>query len=299
MISFIDQIAFNPKNHVRGMHFLALVLLASLAIMVSGFMIRKNSSQSAMPAAKSAPQKKVIGYMQDNEPDFHLFVPPYPVQGSKQDDADVTGSRFWQQPEDSPRWKLALADNTAAFSRFDEVFGSDIDVASTPLLVNLLARTDQDVAAVAAQAKSFYSRPRPFQRFQMEHVCGMHTAPKPESSPKTGTSYPSGHAAYGWTLALVLADVVPERAQALLARGNEFADSRIVCAVHFPSDVQASQILAASVIARLHFVPDFQRDMTCAKQEHAVALKTLTQLSSDCAALKKQIGDSVVSLQAP
>lgn len=30
----------------------------------------------------------------------------------------------------------------------------------------------------------------------------------------------------------------PEPAQSLLARGREYAESRIVCAVHYPEDVE-------------------------------------------------------------
>ena len=47
----------------------------------------------------------------------------------------------------------------------------------------------------------------------------------------------------------VLAELLPRRRSALLTRGREFGDSRRVCNVHFRSDVEAGQSLAAPVLA--------------------------------------------------
>jgi acid phosphatase (class A) len=54
-------------------------------------------------------------------------------------------------------------------------------------------------------------------------------------------SYPSGHAAYAWTAAYLLADMFPERRAAVLARAAEFAQQRSVCGVHYPSDLEAGR----------------------------------------------------------
>jgi acid phosphatase (class A) len=60
----------------------------------------------------------------------------------------------------------------------------------------------------------------------------------------------------------------PDRAQSILERGREFGESRAVCAVHFPSDVAAGEIVATAVVEQLHTVPEFTRDLTCAHQEY-------------------------------
>lgn len=84
-------------------------------------------------------------------------------------------------------------------------------------------------------------------------------------------SYPSGHAAIGWAWGLVLAELAPERAPALLARGRAFGESRAVCGLHHPSDVAAGRDIAAGVVARLHADPVFRADMERARSAMAAA----------------------------
>ena len=87
-----------------------------------------------------------------------------------------------------------------------------------------------------------------------------------------GTSYPSGHASRGWMIALVLSDMVPEKANALLARGRDYGDSRVVCAEHFPSDVEAGRMVGAAVYAAARADPQFASDFAAAKSELRAAL---------------------------
>ena len=72
-------------------------------------------------------------------------------------------------------------------------------------------------------------------------------------------TYPSGHSAVGWGWALVLAELVPSRADAILQRGREFGHSRVVCNVHWQSDVEAGRFMASAAVARLHADPAFRR----------------------------------------
>jgi acid phosphatase (class A) len=111
-----------------------------------------------------------------------------------------------------------------------------------------------------------------------------------EAHPNGGSSassYPSGHGAFGWGVALTLAEIAPDRAQAILARGREFDESRLICAVHFPSDVAAGEIVATAVVERLHTVPEFTRDLACAQQEYRAATQTSVQMSPECSAMEK------------
>ncbi len=43
--------------------------------------------------------------------------------------------------------------------------------------------------------------------------------------------YPSGHSAHGGHVAMILAELAPQRSDALYARGREFAESRYVSLV--------------------------------------------------------------------
>nr|QQZ50764.1 hypothetical protein JKL49_05215 [Phenylobacterium glaciei] len=56
-----------------------------------------------------------------------------------------------------------------------------------------------------------------------------------------------------------------------MAAGKQVGDSRVICGVHFQSDIEAGRTLASAMVARLHGDPDFQRDLAAARQELARA----------------------------
>jgi acid phosphatase (class A) len=62
----------------------------------------------------------------------------------------------------------------------------------------------------------------------------------------TNGSYPSGHAAIGWAWALILSEIAPEQTDAILARGRAFGENRLICNVHWQSDVIAGRLMGAA-----------------------------------------------------
>ncbi|MET0183094.1 MAG: phosphatase PAP2 family protein, partial [Caulobacterales bacterium] len=69
---------------------------------------------------------------------------------------------------------------------------------------------------------------------------------------------------------LALAEILPSRAQAILERGIDYGQSRIVCGVHYTSDVQAGRLLASATLARLHSDPAFRAALEDARSELVV-----------------------------
>ncbi len=247
-----------------------------------------SGAAASPPQLRHMPGVGAEGFLGKNELSYLSLIPPYPVLQSLGDVVDAAIVRQWQSV-DSTRWQLAQADAEVSYDRFSEAFGGKIDPDAAPLLVHLLDRVEADLSFMLGSAKRSYSRPRPFQRFQMTRVCGYNSTPTAEASPKAGDSYPSGHASFGWSVALVLAEVVPERAQIILTRGREYGESRIVCAMHYPSDVQAGEVFVSSVVGRLQAVPEFKRELSCAQEERAVAMKVRDQLGSECLSLKREL----------
>jgi PAP2 superfamily protein len=64
-------------------------------------------------------------------------------------------------------------------------------------------------------------------------------------------SYPSGHTTYGYTGALVLALLVPDRYQQMITRAAEYGNDRILIGAHYAMDVLGGRTLALYDVAHL------------------------------------------------
>lgn len=117
---------------------------------------------------------------------------------------------------------------------------------ATPNLNMLLRRTLADAGLGTYAAKDKYNRQRPFV-VTGEETC----APAEQSMLSKDGSYPSGHASLGWASALVLVQAAPQNMDALLQRGHAFGFSRVICGVHWQSDVDAGRLTGAAAVARL------------------------------------------------
>ena len=100
----------------------------------------------------------------------------------------------------------------------------------------------------------------------------------------TNGSYPSGHSSLGWAWALILSEIDPEHANAILARGRAFGESRVICGVHWQSDVEEGRFMGASAVARLHADPAFRADLEAARAELAGIRAKNLKPTRDCRA---------------
>jgi len=161
--------------------------------------------------------------------------------------------------------RLAQARADLAFDpwrAFTPVLGADFTQARLPRTAAVFAAVNAALSAPVNAAKGAYDRARPYAADRTVLQCD---DPGPNAS--TGGSYPSGHGAGGWAWALVLAELLPSRASDVLSRGRDFGESRIICGYHFPSDIDASRLIAAGVVARLHADAGFRRDLDAARRE--------------------------------
>lgn len=244
----------------------ALCGLAGLLVLLG------SQARAASPEWETPPvsHKDVKPYF--NAAELHKVVlPPPPAEGSQADKEDVAAALARQQV-DAARRALAEQDGKLLYDQFEQALGAKpIRRDSLPVLVEVLNRAVKQVGGPAFAAKNVYRRLRPYQRLALAHVCGRAEGSQPDPDATQRTSYPSGHTAYGWTAALVLARVAPERAPAILARAQDYADSRVICGMHFPSDVEAGRQLATAVVSQLDQYPEFQRDLERARAELAAA----------------------------
>ena len=143
----------------------------------------------------------------------------------------------------------------------------------------LLRRSAVDVGAAVTPTKKLYQRKRPF-LVNEQPIC----VPGSEESTGLDGSYPSGHTAAGWLWALILAEIAPDKTNAVLARGWEFGQSRAVCNVHWQSDVTQGRVVGAALVARLHANEEFRTDLENAREEIVAALDRELPQTRDCEA---------------
>ena len=237
------------------------------------------------------------GYLAPAElPDSLALLPVPPAEGSAARAADDAAFRALTALQGTPRGALAVQDADLRFPQAAETFscalGLPISEEATPNLTMLLRRTLTDAGGATYKAKTKYRRTRPFLVLKARSC-----TPGEEARLARDGSYPSGHSAAGWTWALLLTELAPERGDALLQRGRAFSQSRGICGVHWQSDIEAGRLVGAATVARLHANPVFTAQMQAARGEIARARAQGATPSRDCAAEAAALATS--SLMAP
>ena len=230
------------------------------------------------------------GYLDRKQlPDSLALLPRPPAEGSAEAAADLAIYRATRALRDTPRWAVAAADDNLQFPKAADTFSCALDLPisqeATPHLNMMLRRTLVDAGLSTYAAKDSYKRQRPFAALK-EGTC----APASEAALAKDGSYPSGHAALGWGWALLLAELAPDRADALLQRGHAFGQSRVICGVHWQSDVDTGRVMGAAAVARLHADPTFTAQAALARGEieaaRAKGLKSPLNCAAEAQALK-------------
>lgn len=212
------------------------------------------------------------GYLPREEViDSLALLGPAPEAGSATAAMDEAARQAASKLRDTPRWKVATRDASYQFPGAADAFacaiGVRIDEKTTPHLNMLLRRTLTDAGLASYKAKNKYMRLRPYVASNEHTTCYVGH----EETLRHDGSYPSGHAAFGWAWGLVLAEALPSEANAILKRGYEFGQSRVVCGYHWQSDVNAGRLVGAAVVAQLHANPEFVAQLAAAKKEIAAA----------------------------
>jgi len=210
------------------------------------------------------------GYIDRQNFDVTGVLPLAPTEGTDRYELDRRVFRTTRALQNTPRWTMAINDvHTDAqhlMSDFSCATGIVLTPERTPRLAALLTRASLDTDGETSMAKLHFKRLRPFQ-IDQGPIC------QPASDVKNTYDYPSGHTTLGWTWASILAELFPERAAQILARGRAYGESRIVCGVHDASAVEAGRISASATLAVVRASPAYQTDFAAVREE-LVALRS-------------------------
>ena len=196
------------------------------------------------------------------------FLPPPPDSGSAAFAYDQSQYRWGKEQRlDSARLAIAVRDadwNINCICReFSEPFGMTISKGATPAIYWMLYVGLISTDMVGKLPKDFYHRTRPYVYYNEPTIY-----PQDEEELRNNGSYPSGHTIEGWSAALLLTELNPDRADTILARGYMYGQSRVIAGYHWQSDVDAGRLAASAAVARLHADKRFQRLMKKARREY-------------------------------
>jgi acid phosphatase (class A) len=155
--------------------------------------------------------------------------PPDAATGSD----DLTAVLAAQAARTPASQESAIADAHQTLARFLEGMGATVDRHRLKEARRLFKDAAKALEATLAPVKTRFRRPRPFMDSDAVRPCPL---PLPRSR-----SFPSTHAAIGTLFATLLAHVAPERAAMLAERGRDYGWSRVVCGLHYPTDVAAGR----------------------------------------------------------
>lgn len=211
---------------------------------------------------------------------IEAWLPGAPADDSMAKAADVEGYFRTRALIGTARAEEAHADDVPPADplkvapRFTYLLGITLSPANAPNFLHLMSQVRSDAELLLGPVKKSVGsggRHRPFLEYPQLPRCELSYPGLADSG-----SYPSGHAALGWLWGSLLAELAPEYADQLLARGVAFGDSRVVCGFHYPSDVVAGRLAAAALLARLHAEPAFLKDLGAARKEITALLARRT-----------------------
>jgi len=215
----------------------------------------------------ATPMPKMDGYLTKAEvPNVIQILPAPPAPGSLQAKFDEETYAKTRALAGGERYALAARDAVQYLQEFECPLGLKFADWPKPV-VALMGRLARDASSVTNMAKDHFQRPRPFVA-PNGPIC----TESDRASLMKQYSYPSGHATFSWTMALTLAEMVPDRATDILARSRAFGESRVVCGVHTVSDITEGRTNASSLVAVLHSKPEFRTDVEAAGKALRAAL---------------------------
>jgi acid phosphatase (class A) len=203
-------------------------------------------------------------YSDNKEINLLLLLPPPAASDSAQMKAELGEVLTLQVTRTKEMEARAIADATQNVWRFaDAIDSPTFNAAALPKVAAFFERIFRTKGAVNDPAKEAWKRLRPHLYSDLV---------KPVVPIETTGSYPSGHAILGTLMGIELANMLPEKRAAIMARAWEFAHNREVGGIHYPSDVETGRIAGTVIAQTISTHPDFRQEFEAAKAELRAAL---------------------------
>lgn len=193
-------------------------------------------------------------YLNPQQLDLTIFLPPPPDLGSAQQASDEKQVAKTVANRSETQLLDAEEQSQRDVFFFAPSVGAGFTAQRLPLTTAFFHRVGSDVEKIVGLAKDYWQRPRPSVVRQ-----------------KRG-SYPSGHAAFAASAAIILSQMLPAKRDAIFNQARHFAAYRIILGVHYPTDIAAGWTAGTLATYAMMRNPTYQHDFAAAKAELQQAL---------------------------
>ena len=238
-------------------------------------------------AALLAVPASAAKYLDATTPDLVRLLPPPPANDSRQTRSEIDELLQLQRERTPQAVGYARANIEIGVLQFAGALGDEAGLKKAlPVSVKSLfdaARADEKKLLDAA--KMHFDRPRPV---------ALDARIQPCLEPIVNMAYPSGHATWVFMTAVLLADMVPERREAIWARAEDFARQRLVGGVHYRSDIDAGRIAGTVIASFMLASPTYRADAAVA----AADLRNFLKLHPPGDVLPRRVASATGTLPA-
>jgi len=190
------------------------------------------------------------------------LIPAAPADDSLTTLADLTVVRAVQARRTPEEVALAAYFVRDSVFQYDAAIGPWFTATNLPFAAEFFEQVRADRFAISTKGKELWARRRPPLLDPTVHAA--------VELPATG-SYPSGHATMAFVWAGLLAEIFSEKREALLARAELVAWSRVVAGVHYPSDIAAGRLLGERLTRDFLAVPEVRAALERVRAEAMTA----------------------------
>ncbi|HVN68755.1 MAG TPA: phosphatase PAP2 family protein [Candidatus Binatia bacterium] len=200
-------------------------------------------------ATISASADQHFYYLNPAQIDLTVYLPPPPDLGSAQELADEQQVAAAVASRSKAQVSTAEEDAQRTVFFFEPSIGPGFAPDRLPVTARFFERVGSDVKKLVDLAKVYWERPRP------------------SGAEKRRGSYPSGHAAFAASSAILLGELLPAKRDAVFAQARTFAENRILLGLHYPSDVASGWTAGTLAVFDMMHDRAFQRDFAAVKAE--------------------------------
>ncbi|HEV2692521.1 MAG TPA: phosphatase PAP2 family protein [Verrucomicrobiae bacterium] len=207
---------------------------------------------------------KELNFLKPGEPDASQLLAPPPLLESGEQTADMDEVHAVYHAASKADKEAATSEKKFSVFNFTAAVGPYFVETNLPKTAAFFEKVQLDAETVTDLGKDYFKRPRPYS-----------TDPTLANGKlEKSFSYPSGHSTESMVLALVLADLLPDQHDAIIAHARTMGWHRVQIARHYPTDIFAGRTLARAIAQQFKGSNAFQKEFAEVKQEIETARST-------------------------